>query len=49
MISFFLVSTETTGWPRRWNERTWRLMCSNWASRSGWSFPSSVLRLAWRL
>ena len=28
---------------------TLALMCSNWALRSGWSWPSSVLRLAWRL
>ena len=47
--SFFFVSTETTGWPRLWKERTCLAMYSNWASRSGWEAPSRVLRLTCRL
>src|SRR5579872_3588381 len=47
--SFFLVSTEITGWPRRWNTRTSPLMCSNWALRSGCDAPSRVLRLPCKL
>jgi hypothetical protein len=47
--SFFFASTETTGWPFAWNACTSALMCRNCASRSGWSPPSSVLRVAWRL
>src|SRR5829696_7708359 len=47
--SFFLVSTEIAGSPAAWNSFTAALMCSNWASRSGWLAPSRVLRLACRL
>src|SRR4029077_4251774 len=46
--SFFLVSTEMTGWPADWAAITCALMCSNCALRSGWLAPSSVLRLTWR-
>jgi hypothetical protein len=43
-LLFFLVATEMTGWPLVWNLRTCRLMCSNWALRSGCELPSRVLR-----
>src|SRR3984893_6908183 len=46
--SFFLVSTEMTGWAADWAAITWALMCSNCALRSGWLAPSSVLRLTCR-
>jgi hypothetical protein len=48
-ISFFLVSTESAGSPRRWRALTRLAMCSNWALRSGCWFPSRVLRLDCRL
>ena len=47
--SFFLVSTEITGCPPPARRVTLALMCANCASRSGWSPPSRVLRLACRL
>ena len=46
-FSFFLASTEMAGWSSSWKARTCRLMYSNWASRSAWSWPSLVFRLAW--
>ena len=49
MFSFFLASTEMAGWSSSWKARTCRLMYSNWASRSAWSWPSLVFRLACRL
>ena len=47
--SFFLVSTEIAGWPAAIASPTVSLMWRNCASRSGWSVPSLVLRLACRL
>lgn len=44
-ISFFFVSTDTAGRFPRWQARTRRARCSNWALRSGWSVPSRVLQL----
>src|SRR3954463_5695006 len=38
--SFFLVSTEITGWPAAWKAHAWALMCANWPSRSTWLAPS---------
>src|SRR6516164_5008995 len=37
-----------TGWPMACAATTLALICSNWALRSGWCDPSSVLRLNWR-
>src|SRR6516162_7302748 len=37
-----------TGWPLACAATTLALICSNWALRSGWCDPSSVLRLNWR-
>ena len=47
--SFFLVSTDNAGSPRRLRARTRSLMCRNWPSRSGCWRPSRVLRLPCRL
>src|SRR3954462_7568856 len=47
--SFFLVSTEITGWPAAWKAQARALRCANWPSRSGWLAPSRVLRLVCRL
>ena len=46
---FLLVSTEITGNPWARALFTAAAMCLNCASRSGWSAPSWVLRLLWRL
>src|SRR5712691_5085622 len=49
MSSFFLVSTEMTGLFCAKQRFTAPAMWRNCASRSGWSSPSSVFRLLWRL
>src|SRR3954468_20646019 len=46
--SFFLVSTEITGWPASRKAQARALMWANWLSRSGWRAPSRVLRLVCR-
>src|SRR5205809_463773 len=38
--SFFLVSTEITGWPASRKVQARALMWANWLSRSGWRAPS---------
>src|SRR5438034_452748 len=44
--SFFFASTDTAGSPAAKNALAWALTWANWASRSGCSPPSRVLRLA---
>src|SRR5260370_26344045 len=48
-VFFFCAPPDPPASPAARKASAWALTCSNWASRSGWSPPSWVLRLACRL